>query len=79
VEAVEPPRPLGAVGDEAGVLEQAEMAGDRGAADRQRVGDLPDRSVAGGEQLDDRAAVRVAERVERVTGKRVERDWQKGS
>lgn len=55
------------------------MARDGRPADRQRVGDLLDGAVAGREQLDDRAAVRVAERVERVAGEGVEGDWPNGS
>ena len=54
--------------DEAGVLEQLEVPGDRGPADRQLVGELPDGLIAGAEQLDDRPAVRVTEGVEGITG-----------
>jgi hypothetical protein len=76
VQPVQPPRSLGAVGDEARLLEQAQVPGDRRAADRQRVGELLDGAVAAvREQLDDRAAMRVAERVERVSGEGVESDW----
>ena len=56
------------------------MPRDGGAADRQRVGELLDRPVAAaGEQLDDRAAVGVAERAERVSGEGVEADFRNGS
>ena len=55
------------------------MARDRRSADRQRVGELLDRAVAGGEQLDDRPAVGIAERVERISGKGAERDSRNGS
>jgi hypothetical protein len=50
------------------------VAGDGGAADRQRVGQLADRAVAVLEQLDDGAAMGVAERVEGVAGEGLERD-----
>jgi hypothetical protein len=40
VESVEAAGAFGAVGDQAGVLEQLQVPGDRGAADRQRVGEL---------------------------------------
>jgi hypothetical protein len=80
VEPVQAARALGAVGDEAGLLEQAQVSRDGRAADRQGVGELLDRAVAAaGEQLDDRAAMGVAERVERVSGQRVEADWRNGS
>ena len=72
VQPVEPPRALRAVGDEAGVLEQAQVPRHGGAADRQRVRELLDGAVAAREQLDDRPAVRVAEGVERVAGDRSE-------
>ena len=52
--------------DQAGPLQQPEVARDGRPADRQRVGELLDGPAAGAEQLDDRPAVRVAERVERV-------------
>ena len=55
------------------------MARDRGAADGQRVGQLADRAVAVLEQLDDRAAVGIAERVERVAGESLEGDCPDGS
>jgi hypothetical protein len=51
----------------------------RGAADRERVGQLAHRAVAALEQLDDRAAVGVAERVEGVAGECLERDCTNGS
>ena len=66
VQAVEPPRALGAVGDEAGLLEQPQVPRDGRAADRQLVGELADRAVAAAELLDDRPPVGVAQRVERV-------------
>ena len=55
------------------------MTGHRRAADWQGVGQLLHGAVAGREQLDDRAAVRVAERVERVAGERIEADCRNGS
>lgn len=74
MEPVEPPRAFGAVGDEAGLLEQAQMARDRGAADRQCVGELLDRAVTGAQQLEDRAPLGVAERVEGVAVEGLESD-----
>jgi hypothetical protein len=68
VESVEAAGALGAVGDEPRVLEQLQMPGDRGAADRQLVRELSDRPVAGAEQLDDRPPVRIAEGVEGIAG-----------
>ena len=73
MQPVEPARALGAVRDQAGVLEQPQVARDGRAADRQRVGELADRAVALAQQLDDRPPVRVAERVERVA-EQVQRD-----
>jgi hypothetical protein len=79
VQPVEPARALRAVDDQPGVLEQPQVARDGGAADRQRVGELADRAVTLLEQLDDRAAVGVAERVERIAGKCLERDGAKAT
>jgi hypothetical protein len=50
------------------------MPRDRRPADRQLVRELADRAITGAEQLDDRPPVRVAERVERITGQGAERD-----
>jgi hypothetical protein len=77
VQAVQAARALGAVGDESRLLEEPQVPRDGGAADRQRVGQLLDRAVAAREELDDRAAVRVAERVEGVSGDGVEGDARK--
>jgi hypothetical protein len=60
------PGALDPIGDQAGTLEQPEMAADRGPADRELIGDLLHRLTATAEDLDDRPAVGVAERVERV-------------
>jgi hypothetical protein len=79
VQAVEPPRPLGPRADEPRLLQQPEVPRDRRAADRQLVGELLDGAVAAREQLDDRPAVRVAERVEGVSGDGAERDSRNGS
>ena len=70
VQRVDAARSLRLLDDEPGLLQQAEVARDRGAADRQRVGDLADRPAAGAEQLDDGPPVGVAQRLERVTGRR---------
>src|SRR5580704_14767125 len=53
-------------GHQARLFEQAQVTGDRGAADRQRRGDLGHRLVPLAEQAQDVAPVRVAERLERV-------------
>jgi hypothetical protein len=74
VQAVEPPRALGPVADQTGRFQQPEMSGHGRAADRKLVGKLTHRAVAASEQLDDGAAMRIAERVERVSGQGVERD-----
>src|SRR4051812_25288898 len=66
VEAVEPAGALGAIRDQAGLLEQPQVARDRRPADRQRVGELAHGAVARPQRLDDGAAVWIAERVERV-------------
>jgi hypothetical protein len=68
VKSVETAGALGAIGDQAGVLEQLQMPRDRGAADRQLVGELANGAIAGAQQLDDRPPVRVAEGVERIAG-----------
>ena len=44
------------------------MPGDRGTADRQHRGDIPDRLVTLAEQAQDVPPVRVAERLERIAG-----------
>ena len=49
------------------------MSGHRRTADGERLGDLADRAAAGAEQLDDRAAVAIAQGVERVAGQ-----WEGG-
>jgi hypothetical protein len=74
VETVEAAGALGAVRDQARVLEQPQVPRNRGTADRQRVGELAYRPVAGPEQLDDRPPVRVTEGIERIAGQRVQRD-----
>ena len=57
--------------DEPRFLQQAQVTRHRGPADRELVGDLADRPAAGAEQLEDRAAVRIAQRLERVARRRV--------
>ena len=56
------------LGDQAGLLQQPQVPGDRGTADGQGRGDVPDRLVALAEQAEDVTPVRVAERLERVAG-----------
>jgi hypothetical protein len=55
------------------------VARDRRPTYRERVGELLDGAFAAREQLDDRPAVGVAERVERVSGNAAERDSCNGS
>jgi hypothetical protein len=64
MQPVDPPRSLGFLDHEAGVPKQTQVSRDRWATDRQLVGELLNRPSAGTEQLDDRAAVGVPERVE---------------
>jgi hypothetical protein len=55
------------MGDEARVLEDAEMLGDGGTAHRDLRGELADRPGAAAEELEDQPASRVAEGVERMS------------
>jgi len=64
VERVHPPTSFGAVHDEAGVFEDAEMLRNCRSAHRKVASQLTDRQRAVGEPRDDRAPGRVAERVE---------------
>ena len=66
---VEPVDPTGAarlLDDESSPLQEPEMAGHGRPADRERLRELANRSIAGPQQLDDRPPVRVPERIERV-------------
>jgi hypothetical protein len=74
VQAVQAAGAFRAVGDQAGVLEQPQVSGDGGAADRELVGELTDRPIAGAEQLDDRPSVRVTEGVEGIARQGAQRD-----
>jgi hypothetical protein len=74
VEPVQPAGALGPVADETGLLQQPQVPRDGGPADRQLVGQLAYGAVALPQQLDDRAAVGVAQCVEGVSGKGAERD-----
>ena len=56
------PARLGA--DQPRAAQQAQVARDRGAADRQRVGQRLDRALAVAQPLEDRAAVRVGQGLE---------------
>ena len=71
VQPVDPPRSLRFLDDEPRFLQQAQVTRHRGPADRELVGDLADRPAARTEQLDDRAPVRVAQRLERISSSRV--------
>ena len=66
LQVVDPAGALGVFGHQARLFEQAQVTGDRRAADRQRRGDLGHRLVPLAEQAQDVAPVRVAERLERV-------------
>src|SRR2546422_590785 len=65
---VDAPGPDRLVDDEAGILEQAQMTGDRRPADGKRVGELAYGPAARPEQLDDGAPIGIAERVEGIAG-----------
>ena len=73
VQPVQPARPLGTIGHEPRLLQHAQVSRDRGAADRELVGELPDRPISRPEQLDERTPVGIAERIERIAGERVQR------
>ena len=60
--------PCASLGHHPGLLEQAQMAGDGRAADRQRRGDLVHRLVTVAQQPQDLPPGGVAQRVERVPG-----------
>src|SRR5688572_25423150 len=68
MQPVDAPGALWLLDHQAGVAQQPQVPGDGRPADRQRVGDLPDRALPAAEQFDDRPALRVAERLERVGG-----------
>ena len=68
MQSVEPARALGRGDHEPGFLEQPQMSRDGRPGDRHLVCDLADRALATVEQLEDRAAVRIGERVKRVRG-----------
>jgi hypothetical protein len=52
-QAVDPAGAPGLLGDQAGLLQQPQVPGDRGTADGQGRGDIPDRLVALAEQAQD--------------------------
>src|SRR6476660_4572097 len=62
--------------DEPGLLQQAQVSRYGGTADRQLVGELLHGAATAAQQLDDRPAVGIAERVERVA--RDAREWVPG-
>jgi hypothetical protein len=64
IEAVDPPVPLGARHDQPAVLEDLEVLGHRGTADRQLLGDLAHRARTASEELEDRATVRLAQQAD---------------
>ncbi len=68
VQAVEPAGAARLGHHEARVGQQAQVARDRRARDRQLVGDLAHRALAAVQQLDDRAPVRIAEGAEGIAG-----------
>jgi hypothetical protein len=66
VDAVDPPGAVGFLLDQPGLLEQSEMARHGRSADRQFERERTDRPGCVAEQRQDLAAMRVAERVERI-------------
>src|SRR3978361_1752638 len=66
LQLVDAPSALSTLGHEAGVLEQPEVPRHRRPADRHGLGDLAHGEALGTEQPEDLAAVRVAQRLERV-------------
>ena len=66
MEPVEPSRALGRGCHQPGLFEQTEVPGDRRPGDRHLVCDLADRAFAAVQQLEDRAAMRIGERVEGI-------------
>ena len=64
IDLVEPAVSLRPVDDEPRVLQDPQMLGDRGTADRELARQLADGQRAGREARQDRAAGRIAERVE---------------
>ena len=73
LQVVDPPGALGLLGDQPGVLQQAQVPRHGRPADRHGRGDLLDRLVAVAEQSQDLAPVRVAQRLERITGRTLPR------
>src|ERR1019366_10472358 len=69
VELVEPACALGRGDHKPGFLEQPQMARDGRAGDRHVVGDLAHRPRPAVQKLEDRAAVRIGERLERGRGR----------
>ncbi len=57
---------VSAMGDEPGLLEDAQVLGDRGAAHGQIAGEVSDRARPRPQQLEDLPPGRVAQRVEGV-------------
>jgi hypothetical protein len=64
IELVDPPRADGLVGDQARLLEHAEVLRDCGAADGEPTGEHPNGLRPGEQSLDDRAARGIAEGME---------------
>jgi hypothetical protein len=60
MEGIETAVPIGAIHDEARFLQQAQVARHRRPADGQFVGNLLDRTVARGQEFDDRPPVGIA-------------------
>jgi hypothetical protein len=60
VEPIQAPRAAGVLGHQPGLLQDAQVLRNGRAADRELLGDLAHRALAGAEQLHDRASVRIA-------------------
>ena len=82
MEPVDPSRPLRLLHDQARLPQQAQVARDGRPADWQYVRDLLDGASAAAEHLQDRAAIGVAERIERVAreiARPAARAWSDGN
>jgi hypothetical protein len=66
IDAVDAASTIGAIGDEAGLLEQFQMLGDGGSADRHTLGDAADRQRTAGETFDDAPSCWVAKNIQSV-------------
>lgn len=68
LEVVQAPGSFLLVGNQPSLVQQPKVPRDRGAADRERIGDLLDRAGTLSQHFDDRTAVGIAEGVEGIAG-----------